>query len=254
MNILSTLITVLKSRITRLVAKFRLYTSRGFIQARIIDKFRTLAGKILNIHKAELGKGIVRAACVVDGGAYYVLQDGHYSGTARMVRVDQANSEAQPAPLKLPEAPAGQILVVRDLYQPPEDFGHIYLSAYFCETEAQEGYSNREEVQDAVEYGFQHLDFHHLRDLSFEAPDYEKTPCLALAMDCARAGGLAPCVMSAANEVAVHAFLRGELGFNRIYDASRAAVEALGGARADDLDTILEADRAARNFVTENYL
>ena len=119
-------------------------------------------GKILNIHKAELGKGIVRAACVVDGGASYVLQDGHYSGTARMVRVDQANSEAQPVPLnplKLPEAPEGQILVVRDLYQPPEDFGHIYLSAYFCETEAQEGFSNREEVQDAVEYGFQHLDF-----------------------------------------------------------------------------------------------
>ncbi len=49
MNILSTLITVLKSRVTRLVAKFRLYTSRGFIQARIIDKFRTLATKILNI-------------------------------------------------------------------------------------------------------------------------------------------------------------------------------------------------------------
>ena len=98
------------------------------------------------------------------------------------------------------------------------------------------------------------LDFYHLRELSFEAPDYEKTPCLKLAMDCARAGGLAPCVMSAANEVAVHAFLRGELGFNRIYDASRAAVDALGSARADDLDAILEADRAARNFVSENYL
>ncbi|MBQ3481908.1 MAG: 1-deoxy-D-xylulose-5-phosphate reductoisomerase [Oscillospiraceae bacterium] len=101
---------------------------------------------------------------------------------------------------------------------------------------------------------FGRLDFYHLRDLSFEAPDYEKTPCLRLAMDCAREGGLAPCVMSAANEVAVHAFLRGELGYNRIYDAAAAAVEALGHARADDLDTILEADRAARNFVTEKYL
>lgn len=101
---------------------------------------------------------------------------------------------------------------------------------------------------------FEHLDFYHLRDLSFEAPDFEKTPCLKLAMDCARAGGLAPCVMSAANEVAVHAFLRGELGFNRIYDASAAAVDALGSARADDLDAILEADRAARIFVSEKYL
>ncbi len=101
---------------------------------------------------------------------------------------------------------------------------------------------------------FEHLDFYRLRDLSFEAPDYEKTPCLRLAMDCARAGGLAPCVMSAANEVAVHAFLRGELGFNRIYDASLAAVDALGHARAEDLDAILEADRAARQFVMEKYL
>ena len=93
-----------------------------------------------------------------------------------------------------------------------------------------------------------------LRDGSFEAPDYEKTPCLKLAMDCAREGGLAPCVMSAANETAVHAFLRGELGFNRIYDAAAAATEALGHARADDLDAILAADREARQFVTEKFL
>ena len=101
---------------------------------------------------------------------------------------------------------------------------------------------------------FEHLDFYRLRDLSFEAPDYEKTPCLKLAMDCARAGGLAPCVMSAANEVAVHAFLRGELGFNRIYDAAAAAVEAIGNVADPDLETILAADRAARDFVTENCL
>ena len=101
---------------------------------------------------------------------------------------------------------------------------------------------------------FEHLDFYRLRDLSFEAPDYDKTPCLRLAIDCARSGGLAPCVMSAANEVAVHAFLRGELGYNRIYDAAADAVEALGRARADDLETILAADRAARDFVTEKYL
>jgi len=100
---------------------------------------------------------------------------------------------------------------------------------------------------------FEHLDFYHLRDLSFEAPDYEKTPCLKLAMDCARAGGIAPCVMSAANEVAVHMFLRGELGYNRIYDAAAAAVEHFGNVKDPDLETILAADKAARDFVTENY-
>ena len=55
--------------------------------------------------------------------------------------------------------------------------------------------------------------------------------------------------MSAANEVAVHAFLRGELGFNRIYDLAEEAVEKLAEEKADDLDLILEADAAARRFV-----
>ncbi len=100
---------------------------------------------------------------------------------------------------------------------------------------------------------FEHLDFYRLRDLSFEAPDFEKTPCLRLAMDCARRGGTAPCVMSAANEVAVHMFLRRELGYNRIYDAAAGAVEKLGVVLHPDLETILEADQAARAYVRETY-
>ena len=100
---------------------------------------------------------------------------------------------------------------------------------------------------------FAHLDFYHLRDLTFEAPDYEKTPCLKLAMDCARTGGTAPCVMSAANEVAVHMFLRRELGYNRIYDAAAGAVEKVGVVQHADLDTILEADAAARAYVLETF-
>lgn len=59
--------------------------------------------------------------------------------------------------------------------------------------------------------------------------------------------------MSAANEVAVHRFLRHELGYNRIYDAAAEAVERVGVVPATDLDTILEADRAARVFVREHF-
>ena len=98
---------------------------------------------------------------------------------------------------------------------------------------------------------FERLDFTKLRDLSFEAPDFEKTPCLKLAMDCARVGGTAPCVMSAANEVAVGLFLKHRLGYNRIYDLSAAAVEKLGVVQNPDLDTILSLDAAARAFVRE---
>ncbi len=98
---------------------------------------------------------------------------------------------------------------------------------------------------------FESLDLFSLRELSFERPDLENFPCLALAMDCARAGGLAPCVMSAANEVAVGLFLQGRLGYNRIYDCALKAVEELGGAASTDLDTVLEADLAARQYVKE---
>lgn len=100
---------------------------------------------------------------------------------------------------------------------------------------------------------FRRLDFSTLQALSFEAPDYEKTPCLKLAMDCARLGGTAPCVMSAANEVAVGLFLRGQLGYNRIYEAAASAVEQLGYVKQPDLETILAADEAARTYVLENF-
>ena len=100
---------------------------------------------------------------------------------------------------------------------------------------------------------FEHLDFWKLRDLSFAEPDLENFPCLRLAMDCAKRGGTAPCVMSAANEVAVHKFLRHELGYNRIYDAAAEAVEQVGVVPAADLDTILAADEAARVYVKEHF-
>ena len=100
---------------------------------------------------------------------------------------------------------------------------------------------------------FKHLDFTKLMSLTFEAPDLEKTPCLRLAMDCARRGGTAPCIMSAANEVAVHMFLRGEIGYNRIYDAAAAAVEAIPAVETEDLGEILAADAAARQFVRKYF-
>ncbi len=100
---------------------------------------------------------------------------------------------------------------------------------------------------------FEELDFFRLRELSFETPDLVNTPCLALAMEMAVAGGTGPCVMSAANERAVHMFLEHRLGFNRIYDCAAAAVEKLGIIKDPDLDTIIDADSAARRFVEEEF-
>ena len=98
---------------------------------------------------------------------------------------------------------------------------------------------------------FEHLDFNRMADLSFEAPDLENFPCLRLAMDCARRGGTAGCIMSAANEEAVHLFLKEKLGFNQIYDVTEEAVKALASDDATDLRIVLEADTAARQYVHE---
>lgn len=84
--------------------------------------------------------------------------------------------------------------------------------------------------------------------LHFEAPDFERLPCLALAIRCARAGGAAPVVMNAANEIAVGLFLNHKIGYHQIYESVSAAVEALGAGAAGDLSAILEADGAARAF------
>lgn len=97
------------------------------------------------------------------------------------------------------------------------------------------------------------LDFYKLADLSFFAPDLENTPCLRLAMDAARTGGTAGCVMSAANEEAVRLFLNHKLGYNRIYECAAQAVETVGVVHTKDLDEIIAADQAARRFVKENY-
>ena len=98
---------------------------------------------------------------------------------------------------------------------------------------------------------YERLGFPDMRDLTFESPDLEKTPCLGLAMECARRGGAAPCVMSAANEAAVALFLERRIGFNDIYNVVREVVDTLGGMPADSLDEILEADFAARELVRE---
>ncbi len=100
-----------------------------------------------------------------------------------------------------------------------------------------------------VESPYERMDFRRMKDMTFEAPDLEKTPCLRLAMDCARKGGTAPCVMSAANEAAVALFLGHRIGYNSIYDWVSEAVEAVPFVAEPTLEDILAADGAARAFI-----
>lgn len=93
------------------------------------------------------------------------------------------------------------------------------------------------------------LDFAALGAMHFEEPDLEKLPCLRLAMECAAQGGTAPCVLSAANEAAVGAFLGRRIGYNDIYRLVASAVEKVEFMASPCLEEILESDRRAREFV-----
>ncbi|NCC68539.1 MAG: 1-deoxy-D-xylulose-5-phosphate reductoisomerase, partial [Clostridia bacterium] len=95
--------------------------------------------------------------------------------------------------------------------------------------------------------------FAQLSKLTFFEPELEKTPCLALAMDCARRAGTAAAVMSAANEVAVDLFLHENLNFGAISDIVANAVGSVSISGTPTLEALQDADDAARRFVRENY-
>jgi 1-deoxy-D-xylulose-5-phosphate reductoisomerase len=90
------------------------------------------------------------------------------------------------------------------------------------------------------------LDLAALGSLTFEAPDLDTFRCLALAMDAGRAGGTAPCVLNAANEVAVHAFLSGRLPFLGIDAVVEETLARVDTGPVHSFDTLAEADGRAR--------
>ncbi|MBQ9393771.1 MAG: 1-deoxy-D-xylulose-5-phosphate reductoisomerase [Oscillospiraceae bacterium] len=87
--------------------------------------------------------------------------------------------------------------------------------------------------------------------LTFDAPDTEAFRCLRIAQECARVGGSACAVMNAANEEAVLAFLRREIGFNDIHRRIETALERIEVKYTPTLADILEADRRAREVVAK---
>jgi len=90
------------------------------------------------------------------------------------------------------------------------------------------------------------LDLASVGALTFEAPDEEAFPCLRLAREAAQAGGTAPCVLNAADEVAVHAFLCGELPFTGIPRVIEDTLAAVLPQPLRDFSNLLEADAEAR--------
>jgi 1-deoxy-D-xylulose-5-phosphate reductoisomerase len=95
------------------------------------------------------------------------------------------------------------------------------------------------------------LDLPAVGALTFEAVDLEAFPCLRLAGEAARAGGTAPCLLNAANEIAVHAFLEGRLRFLEIPEVIEQTLSQLDSEPVHSFESLYEADRRAREVAGE---
>jgi 1-deoxy-D-xylulose-5-phosphate reductoisomerase len=90
------------------------------------------------------------------------------------------------------------------------------------------------------------LDLAAIGRLEFEAPDLVRFPCLALAWEAMRAGGSAPCILNAANEIAVAAFIAGQVAFLDIDAIVAATLARVASGPVGSLGEVIETDRRAR--------
>jgi len=100
---------------------------------------------------------------------------------------------------------------------------------------------------ESVQLPISALDLAAVGELSFEPVDLDAFPCLRLAGEAAREGGTAPCVLNAANEIAVHAFLQGRLRFLEISEVIARTLSELPSTPIRAFESLYEADREARD-------
>ncbi len=103
------------------------------------------------------------------------------------------------------------------------------------------------------ESNFVKTEFPELSELTFFKPDFDKFENLALAYDAIRAGGTAPCILNAANEIAVDAFLKEKISFTEISKLIKQALNTIEIKNADSLETLFECDNLTRSLV-ENLI
>ena len=134
----------------------------------------------------------------------------------------------------------------------PESIIHSMIEYADGSVIAQMGHPDmREAIQFA--FSFPHrlpldnrkLNFAELSSMSFEAPDHERFPALTIAYEALRKGGNMPCIMNAANEAAVTAFLQERIGFYDITDVVRGTMEASEFILSPDIDEIFGTNEAA---------
>jgi len=96
-------------------------------------------------------------------------------------------------------------------------------------------------------------DFTKIKQLTFFEPDFDKFTCLKIAYDVIEEGGTAPCILNAANEVAVDKFLSGKIKFTQIPEMINDALDYIDNHGAADLETIIERNTITRAYLTKKY-
>jgi len=98
-----------------------------------------------------------------------------------------------------------------------------------------------------IESGVRQLDLFEIARLDFAPPDLKRFPCLRLAQAAAQAGGTAPAILNAANEMAVNAFLEGHIRFTQIAEVIEYTLAIVQESDEATLESILASDQCARN-------
>jgi 1-deoxy-D-xylulose-5-phosphate reductoisomerase len=99
-----------------------------------------------------------------------------------------------------------------------------------------------------IDSGVPSLNLFEVARLDFEEPDLHRFPCLRLAMEASAAGGTAPAILNAANEIAVEAFLHERISFTAIPELIEETLGRMTIETADSLETIFAADARAREL------
>ncbi|HWJ92789.1 MAG TPA: 1-deoxy-D-xylulose-5-phosphate reductoisomerase [Flavisolibacter sp.] len=102
-----------------------------------------------------------------------------------------------------------------------------------------------------IRNNFPRADFKKLKNLTFEEPDLKTFRNLGLAIDALNKGGNLPCVMNAANEIAVYAFLRNRIGFLDMTDVIERTMQKVSFIQRPSLDEYYESDGEARNYAAD---
>ncbi len=143
-----------------------------------------------------------------------------------------------------------------DVVIQPQSIIHSFVQFVDGSIKAQIGTPDmRLPIQYALSYperfnnSFVQTNFPKIKQLTFFEPDMQKYKCLELAFDSIKVGGISPCILNAANEIAVAKFLNKEISFIQIPDLIETALNKIENHASPNLDTIFECDAATRKLL-----